>query len=274
MYKVYDDETLKKLHKVELEILNEFVRICDKNNLQYTLFAGSMLGAVRHAGFIPWDDDIDVGMLRDDYDKFLKIAYEELDSKFYLDCFEYNKEYYLPFAKIKKNGTIFDEEGSHHIHNHKGIYIDIFPIDNVYDNPKKSYMRAVITKIIRNTIIIKQGISNIKEARHKVLVSLFRIFSFQSLMQLEKKLVTSNKDNHSKYVGCFFSVYPFKKEIIERNDFLPTIKLKFEDKEYQVINNYDKYLKSVYGNYLELPPEEKRVNHMPLEIDFGDKSEN
>ena len=148
MYKVYDDKTLKKLHKVEIEILDEIVRICKKHNIKYSLFAGTMLGAVRHAGFIPWDDDIDVGMLRSDYEKFIKIAHEELDSKFSLDCFEYNKKYHLGFAKIKKNGTIFDEEASHHMDNHKGIFVDVFPVDNVYDNIKRSYINAVIIKTI------------------------------------------------------------------------------------------------------------------------------
>ncbi len=131
MYRVYDDETLNKLHETLIELLDEFVRICKKHNLKYTLVAGTVLGAVRHSGFIPWDDDIDVGMLRPDYEKFLEVAPKELKDKYILDCFEQNKDYHLSFAKIKKNGTIFDEEAAHHMNNHKGIFLDVFPLDNV-----------------------------------------------------------------------------------------------------------------------------------------------
>ncbi len=270
MYKVYDDKTLEKLHKVELEILDEIVRLCKKHNIQYTLFAGTMLGAVRHSGFIPWDDDIDVGMLRSDYERFLKIAHEELNSNYYLDCFEYNKEYHLAFAKIKKNGTIFDEESSHHMNNHKGIFVDIFPIDNVYDNVKRSYINAILVKTINQTIYVKQKIYTIKDCRHKILSRILMLFSHKTLMRLEKRICTSNKNDKSKYIACFVSVYPFKREVIERKEFLPVKEIKFENKRYCVINNTDLYLKGIYGDYMKLPPKEKRVNHMPLKIDFGD----
>ena len=117
--KEYDDETLSQLHEVQIEILDEFVKICEKHQLSYSLVGGTLLGAIRHKGFIPWDDDIDVGLLREDYDKFIKIAKEELSDKYYLDCFEYNKDYYLPFAKIKKNNTIFNEHLSRNYKNNK-----------------------------------------------------------------------------------------------------------------------------------------------------------
>ena len=109
VYKEYDKETLDKLHQVELEILDDFVSVCEKNKLRYFLTGGSMLGAVRHSGFIPWDDDIDIGMPREDYDKFIKLGSEALGDKYTLECFELNDNYHLPFAKIVKNNTIFDE---------------------------------------------------------------------------------------------------------------------------------------------------------------------
>ena len=270
MYKVYDDKTLNKLHKVEIEILDEIVRICEKHSIPYTLFAGTMLGAVRHSGFIPWDDDIDVGMLRADYEKFLKIAHEELDSKYYLDCFEYNNKYHLCFAKVKKNGTVFDEEASHHLDNHKGIFVDVFPIDNIYDNLKRSHFNAVLVKTIIQAVYVKQKIFPLKDCRHKILSGLLMIFSHKTLMKLEKKICMSNKDNNSKYVACFLGVYPFYHEVIERKELLPMKKIKFENKEYSVIKNTDLYLTGIYGDYMKLPPKEKRINHMPLRIDFGD----
>ena len=108
-YKEYDKETLTKVHEIELELLNEFVRICDKHNLTYFLVGGTLLGAVRHSGFIPWDDDIDVGMPRVDYDKFINIAKNELKNDYLLDSVETDKNYFLPFAKILKRNTLFIE---------------------------------------------------------------------------------------------------------------------------------------------------------------------
>jgi lipopolysaccharide cholinephosphotransferase len=273
MYRVYDDETLNKLHETLIELLDEFVRICKKHNLKYTLVAGTVLGAVRHSGFIPWDDDIDVGMLRPDYEKFLEVAPKELKDKYILDCFEQNKDYHLSFAKIKKNGTIFDEEAAHHMNNHKGIFLDVFPLDNVYDNVKRSYINAALIKIVHQTVCVKKKIYKIKDCRHKIMSSILMVFPHAFLMKLEKKLCTMNKDNNSKYIACFLGVYPFKKEVSERKDFFPTKEMVFEKKKYSVLNNTDKYLSSIYGDYMKLPPKEKRVNHMPLKIDFGEENE-
>ena len=270
MYKEFDKETLDKLHQIHLEILNEFAKICNKHNLSYSLAYGTLLGAIRHSGFIPWDDDVDVFMPRKDYEEFLKIAVNELDSKYYLDCFNTNKNYLLQFAKIKKNGTIFDEEATHHLNGHKGIFIDVFPMDNVYDNIKRSYFDAILIKNITNTITIKSKISKLKEARHPIIVTFFRIFSIKTLMKIQKWLSTKNKNNNSKNVVCYYSVYPFKKEVFPREDIFPTTKVTFEGNKYDAIKNYDKFLTNLYGDYMKLPPKEKRVNHMPLKLDFGD----
>ncbi len=103
--------------------------------------------------------------------------------------------------------------------------------------------------------------------------SILMVFPHAFLMKLEKKLCTMNKDNNSKYIACFLGVYPFKKEVSERKDFFPTKEMVFEKKKYSVLNNTDKYLSSIYGDYMKLPPKEKRVNHMPLKIDFGEENE-
>ena len=272
MYKVYDDKTLNKLHKTLIELLDEFDKICKKHNLKYSLMSGTVLGAIRHSGFIPWDDDIDVGMLRSDYEKFLKIAHEELDSKYYLDCFEYNPKYHLGFAKIKKNNTIFDEESSHHLDNHKGIFLDIFPIDNAYDNTKKSYLIAILIRTIVQTVYVKNKMSSLKDCRHKILSAILLLFPHKTLLRLEKKLCMLNKNDNSKYIVSFLGIYKFKKELMKREDFLPIKRIKFENKEYSVLNKPEVYLSNLYGDYMKLPPKEKRVNHMPLTIDFGDEN--
>ena len=129
-----DNLQLAKVHLVQLEIANEVKKICENYKIKYFLIAGTLLGAVRHRGFIPWDDDLDMGMLRKDYIKFLKIARKELDDKYYLESWKVASGYGLPFTKIRMNGTKYIERNSKDVNCHLGIFIDIFPFDNVPDN--------------------------------------------------------------------------------------------------------------------------------------------
>ena len=271
-YREYDSATLKKLHSVEIEILDEFVRICDKHKLTYYLFAGTLLGAIRHKGFIPWDDDVDVGMFRSDYDKFIEIASKELNSKYFLDCYELNKDYYFPFAKIKKNNTIFDEEESSSHEHHKGIYIDIFPLDNVKNNHKLGKVRALFIKSIVEVMLFKLKIRPLNKVNHPCLVFVLSLLSKKSLMEWQKRLLTKNKNDKSLYVASLTGSYAYEKELFLREIIYPPKKVVFEGKEYNGMNDNKRYLSQVYGDYMKLPPKEKRVNHMPLEINFDTKS--
>ena len=123
--------TLRDVQKVQLEILLEFDRICRKHGLKYLLFAGTLLGAVRHKGFIPWDDDIDVCMLRGDYERFLTVCKDELSAELFLQTTDTDREYPLQFAKLRKNNTRFVEKSMSDLKIHHGVFIDIFPLDNV-----------------------------------------------------------------------------------------------------------------------------------------------
>ena len=201
-YKQYDQKTLDELHQIELEILTDFDKLCQENNLTYFLTGGTMLGAVRHKGFIPWDDDIDVGMPRKDYDKFIEIAPKILGEKYLLDCFEYNKKYYLPFAKIKKNNTIFDEGFYPDGFMHKGIYIDIIPFENVDEINFDLRLRAVMVRNIVDTMFYKNGFRKLKKTRRPWLVLLFSIFTKKRLMKIQKYFMTKNKNHDSKYINA------------------------------------------------------------------------
>lgn len=270
--KEYDDKTLASLHEVELEIFDEFVRICKKHKLEYFMTGGTMLGAIRHEGFIPWDDDIDLGMMRKDYDLFIQYAKEELDEKYYLDCFETNKDYYLPFAKIRKNNTIFDEEDSHHLNNHKGIFIDIIPFENApHQDSFKQKIQAILVRNITDTMFYKTKIRKLKNSRHPVFVAFLSILPKRTLMKLQNKLMHLHKDDNSEYVVALAGTYGYVKETSKRSVFLPSKNIKFEDRTYRGMNNPDAYLTRIFGDYMKLPPKEKRRNHMPLKIEFEKK---
>ena len=124
------DIDLRLIQEIELDILLEFDRICKKHGLKYQLYSGTLIGAVRHEGFIPWDDDIDVAMPRADYDKFIELK-DELADDYFFQSYETDPQYINRFGKIRKNGTVFMEKLVQELDMHHGIYIDVFPFDNI-----------------------------------------------------------------------------------------------------------------------------------------------
>ena len=133
---IIDTATLHRLHNVELEIMDEIHRICTKNNISYFLDSGSALGAIRHGGFIPWDDDMDIGLLREDYNRFIEIAKKELSDGFALQTFQNDANYYKLSAKIHKIGTFYPEEDAED-YKYQCIFVDVFPFDFAPDDIKK-----------------------------------------------------------------------------------------------------------------------------------------
>lgn len=129
-----DKETLEHLHICLLDIMSEVDRICSENSIGYSLIGGSMIGAVRHHGFIPWDDDMDIGMLRQDYEKFISICESRLDKKYFLQTYDSDPKYNYGYAKMLLNGTELVEFGHERTKYRKGIFVDIFPFDTVPNN--------------------------------------------------------------------------------------------------------------------------------------------
>lgn len=264
---------MEKLKKIELAMLIELDRICRKNNIKYNLCGGTLIGAIRHNGFIPWDDDIDVCMLRDDYNKFIKIQEKELNNKYYFQNMETEKEYVNIFSKIRRNDSIFCESISNLDEKKQGIWIDIFPIDNTSDNMliAKFYMLKVI--ILRILIAYKNGDTMVSENFLKrFLLRLLKFFSkFYSKKKLKNKLLcTIHKFNGKKtsnvvsYGGCYLF-----KEIVKREYFENLIEHKFEKHDFYIPKKYDEYLRNYYGNYMQLPPKEKQIsNHYISKLQF------
>lgn len=261
---------LIKLRKVQMSMLEEFDRICTKYGLHYFLDSGTALGAVRHGGFIPWDDDVDLGMMRDDYESFLKIAPCELSDQYELQTRENEPEYHKFNAKIRKKGTVFPEPGSKY-YNNRGIFIDVYPFDFISDNHKKAQRELRMSRKLHFLINTHQTLHAKRTFTHSLVARFVHVLPLERLEKKYMQLCLRYKDKSTDHVTCYS--YRMLKEqdiLFLYKDIYPTKRICFEHREFQIMNNTDAYLKVMYGNYMQLPPEEKRACHLYGEISFGD----
>ena len=268
-----DPADLKKLHEVQQEILDEIVRICKKNNLIYFLVGGTLLGAVRHKGFIPWDDDLDIGMPRKDYEKLLEILPKELNEKYLVDNKETNKKYYLVFTKIRKKDTIFEENTQIKYTGPKGIWIDIFPFDDSKNTKNK------MVAIQRRVYYFFRAITLYKNKMYadniiKKIVGKLLFLSNHCLLSIQDKIIRLQNNKNGKAMINLASTYDYKRELFNKDAFFPVKELEFEGKLYNVPNDYDKVLSQVFGDYMKLPPKEQQVTHNPVRLSFDISKDN
>lgn len=266
-------EQLRILQKLQLKIALEVKRICEKHEIRYFLDCGSMLGAVRHNGFIPWDDDMDIGFLREDYNKFLSVARNELGKEFCLLTWEC-PEYPFPYAKVCLKETVYKERiAGNSIATHNNIFIDIFPYDNISDDKNIRFLNGACRKIISHMLMIKcsyrvwvrDGIG--KKVKFIPLMLLSRFFSKKYLKSVFMKLACQYNDIETYEVGIEDVILSCN---YKRKDLLSFVEVKFEDELFVIPQEYDAILKIAYGDYMELPPEEKRwIGHDIVKIDFG-----
>lgn len=250
--------------KIQLSILQQIDDICKSNHLNYYIAYGSLLGAVRHEGFIPWDDDIDIIMSRNDYRKFINFVKKqqvEKDNRFCL--IDSDKEgYYYPFAKVVDNRTVAKMEDNLTEH---GIWVDIFPVDGLPDNNFVAKLHMNLCLFLRAVVIsmttdFKGSDFGSKMLMKKILNRLAKVVGMQRITRFEEKVMQKYSDKKTKYVACLFSAYGLK-EKVEASVLFKTTMLSFEGMTVQAPENWDEFLSRVYGNYMELPPEEKRRAH-------------
>ena len=272
----YSKEELNKLHETLVEMLDYVDDICKKHELEYFLNCGSVLGAVRHKGFIPWDDDIDIMLPRDSYDKFISIIKDSKMEKYSIQNEETEKNYYLLFSKLRKRGTTFLEMDSQGLYSDNGIYIDVFPLDFSDEIHSVSFkINELRIRLIQHGLKFRYSRIVFKRTRGKIgyIVSFiaaipYMIISKKYLMNKANKLMRSRNNKKHNYIISYGGIYGIKKEAMPYDIYYPINYAEFEGKEYPVCNNLDAYLRNYYGNYKELPPEDKRHTHLPLKLEF------
>lgn len=252
--KIIETEELKK---IQLEILDNVTQFCEKRGLRYYLAYGTLLGAVRHKGYIPWDDDIDIHIPRPDYERFLA-EYNQSSPLYRVVSHKNDKRYRVAFAKVHHPGTIVQE--FHFKPDIFGVYIDIFPLDGVA-SPKQAKSCGELRRYmhVKNSIFLK-SMPFARKLRLAITKLILWPIPLSVLLKRIESLATRHQFDSSENV-CSLMSRAALREILPRTVFEKHIMQPFEGKEYRIPHDYDRYLKVNYGNYMQLPPEEKRISH-------------
>ena len=279
-FKEYDDFTLKRIQEVELEILKDFMDICDRHGLDYFGIAGTGIGALRHHGFIPWDDDIDVAMPRDDFEKLLPLVEKEMGDKYLIMNAERYPNYPLMTTRMTMRGTKFKEEALKNIDAPLGIFLDLYPLDKGSDNPKVARRLARDAWFWSKILILRSipfpmlGFSGWKAKIIHAICGLahlvLSILHVPKTWIYKKAYEAETRSNHytkTKNLDFFCDTTPYM-NLYAVKDIYPLRKLPFEDVELNFPHNLHNNLTGMYGDYMQLPPEEKRKNHYPYELEF------
>lgn len=269
------DTQLNRLHDIQLDIVRRVKQICDAHGLEYFLIAGTLLGAVRHGGFIPWDDDMDVGMPRASYDRFLQVAPHELGPDFFVQTLETDPGYGLSFAKVRLNGTALVEASSAKTAAHTGIFLDVFPFDNVPNSEWQRKLHSSVTTGLKRTILLHQKYTpwfnsgRLKSWLHQSAVPFARAIPMAFLVPLLEKSMRLFNNHTTERLTAIGGSYGYNKESIRR-EWLKTLPEKtFEGLPLRCPVGSHEYLTNLYGKYQTLPPIENRNSrHGIISLDF------
>lgn len=272
--RLLEPEEAEQIKKIEFAVLLEIKKVCEKHNLQYFLIGGSLLGAVRHHGIIPWDDDIDIGLLRRDYEAFIKYAQEELPDHIEIVNYHTNTHCGEPFTKVMdmrgKMAEIFTVTSKAP----QGIFVDVFPVDNVPNSSFKRVIHRFKNYELRKLILLDSNYNfrktGIKKIGYTLLKAYARIRGRDSLVKAYEKNASKYNNQSCSNVVILGSNYGYEIENIDFEAMSSVEIVPFETDEFPIPVGYDRYLRKMYGDYMQFPPIEKRVNkHKLIELDLS-----
>ena len=266
--------SIEEIKACEYELLCKIDTVCREQSLRYSISGGTLIGAIRHKGFIPWDDDIDIAMPRPDYEKFISYC-KSHDTGFGLLAHDLNSNYRNLFAKVYDKDTIILDETTDLKDTELGIYVDIFPLDGLGNSERDAKKQFFSAEIEREILNATNWLKFSKSKTHKWYVEPIRYFVFIlsricNANHLIEKIENKNSKysfDESEYAGCLCGSYRLK-EIMKKEVFSNYIDLSFEGGVFKGFRDYNEFLSRIYGDYMKLPPEEKRVTHHTFEAYF------
>ncbi len=262
----YKEGELEQLHAHLYDILAKTIEVCDKLGINYALIGGSAIGAFFDGAILPWDDDVDLGMERHDYDRFLREAPQHLPEGYVVQSPENEPSTPYYFAKVRKSGTRFEAEDELDLPIHHGIYVDIFPLDRVPDNTLLERMQRWGVRMLHNsfvstTIPLRDGGAVAK----MIVVGMGHLVGKSRLYRAMRWLQTRYNNVDSKYVN----IIKMPHDHIERTTINPPQRVKFGDMEINAPHKLRVYLESHYPNLRPVIPVEEQVNHAPIRLNFN-----
>lgn len=275
-----DTNITKKVQSYEIDILQQIDRICKKYEIEYFGIGGTALGAVRHRGFVPWDDDIDIGMARKDYEIFLSVAEKELPAGYHVQNYYTEPSSPFYFTKIRKDHTKFVEYYLKDYKMHQGIFVDIFPFDNIPDEPLVQKIHFRVSRLLYQLFLCKslstvcssrfelQGIYKktykhyVRKIVHYLLFPIPKGWLFHSM----DRCVRLFNHKQTKKIGHIVR----KRLNVAKHNLYPIRFMEFDTIYMPVPSNYEAYLKNQFGDYMAMPPKDKRYGHLPYLVEFED----
>ena len=255
-------EELRKVQLTELEILEEIDRICKKNRIRYCVIAGTLLGSVRHKGFIPWDDDADVAMLRPEYDRFVEACRKDTDhSRFYFQDHRTEKGYRWGYGKMRRKGTLFLRQFQEQMPYKQGIFVDVFPLDSVPDSQAGRTIMNARCFLLRKCLWARVGRSADRSPLKRVLYGWIDLIPERFLLSLLDGLIRERRRKKTKWVRILMFPTPNRKYGYLRRWYRDLSDTVFEGRSFPGIREYDAYLSFKYGDYRKLPAEADRKTH-------------
>ena len=268
VYKKVDvsNAALRRLQLNLLEMLIEIDRICRGHKIKYSLDGGTLLGAVRHGGFIPWDDDIDVIMRREEYQKFYKACRKDLDkSRFFLQEYRTDRHYRWGYEKLRRKNTEFVRLGQEHLKSAGGIFVDIFVVDNVPDHPVVRRLHLFACYIIRKLLYAELGM---KDAESLLLRRwyrlLYNLIPRNTIFRWRNLIARQCNRKRTKLVRHMTYPYALSRYGMPGECFDEMIDISFEGYTFRAFRKYDQYLTALYGDYRKMPPKEKQKAHLEV----------